>query len=329
MRKKTALITGITGQDGSYLAELLLSKNYNVHGLVRRVSVEKEAERFSRINHILDDLEIHIGDIRDYPTLWRLIAQIKPDEVYHLAAQSFVYASFQEHLNTYRTNENGTRFLLSVIKETSPLTRFYFAGTSEMFGDALTSPQNEKSPFNPVSPYGFSKLAGFYETRLYRTAYNVFACTGILFNHESPRRGHEFVTRKISMAAAGVRAGVVKNFTLGNLDALRDWGYAMDYVAAMRLMLQQDNPKDYVIATGETHSVREFAEEAFDYVGLDYKKYLKTDKKFCRPAEVNKLCGDPFLARKELGWKPKMTFKELVRTMVDSDLNMYSKKSLS
>lgn len=327
MRKKTALITGITGQDGSYLAELLLSKGYNVHGLVRRVGVEKESERFSRIGHIMKDIEVHPGDVRDYPTLWRLIAKTRPAEVYHLAAQSFVKASFDENFNTYRINEDGTRFLLSAIKETSPATKFYFAGTSEMFGDALSSPQNERTPFNPVSPYGISKLASFYETRLYRTAYNVFACTGILFNHESPRRGHEFVTRKISMVAAKVKLGLAKELVLGNLDAERDWGYAADYVLAMWKMLQKDSPSDYVIATGATHSVRDFVREAFGCIGLDYRQYVKVDEKFFRPAEVSKLCGDSALARKELGWKPKVKFEALVRMMVDSDLNTYSAKS--
>lgn len=327
MRRKIALITGITGQDGSYLAEFLLSKNYNVYGLVRRVAVEKEAERFARVMHIMKHLEIIPGDVRDYPTIWRMIAKLRPAEVYHLAAQSFVKASFEENFDTYRINEDGTRFLLSAIKEISPTTKFYFAGTSEMFGDALTSPQNEMSPFNPVSPYGISKLSGFYETRMYRTAYGIFACTGILFNHESPRRGHEFVTRKISMAAAGVKLGLVKDVILGNLDAGRDWGYAGDYVEAMWMMLQRSDPRDYVISTGETHSVRDFAREAFSCLGLDYKQHVKSDEKFFRPAEVNKLCGDSASAKKELGWKPKIKFAELVRIMVDSDLHTFNAKS--
>lgn len=320
VKKKIALITGASGQDGSYLCELLLEKGYEVHGLIRRVAAEDQGERLSRIRQISDKIHLHHGDVSDYPTVWRLIAEIKPDEVYHLAAQSFVEESFKDPVSTLRINIDGTEYLLSAIKELHPRARFYFAATSEMFGRAIESPQNEKTPFNPVSPYGISKLASFYLTRMYREGYGLFAVSGILFNHESERRGLEFVTRKITHTAAKIKLGFAKELRLGNLDARRDWGHASDYVKAMWLMLQQSSPRDYVIGTGQTHSVREFVEEAFRYLGLDWKKYVKVDKSLFRPVEVNVLCADARRARKELDWKPKVGLRELVRAMVEGDL---------
>ena len=325
-KKKVAFITGITGQDGSYLAELLLSKNYKVYGLVRRVASEDADERFSRINHILDKVELHEGDITDYPTIWRAVAKIKPDECYHLAAQSFITTSFKDDFSTLNININGTHYLLSALKELKPDCKFYFAGTSELFGKVIESPQSELTEFNPVSYYGISKNAGFQLTKIYRDAYGMYSCNGILFNHESPRRGFEFVTRKITSTAAKIKLGLANELRLGNLEATRDWGYAGDYVEAMWRMLQQKEPKDYVIATGETHSVKEFAECAFGYLGLDWKKYVKADKIFLRPVEVDTLCGDASRARKELGWTPRVLFEELVHMMVDSDLERQGHK---
>lgn len=318
---KIALITGATGQDGSYLMELLLEKGYEVHGLVRRVAYENELERFSRIPGILKQVDIHPGDVTDYPGICRLLGEIKPDEIYHLAAQSFVQVSFEEEFNTMHTNIDGTHFFLRAIHELGLKTKFYFAATSEMFGQVLEVPQSEKTPFNPVSPYAISKLTGFYLSRLYRQAYGVFACNGILFNHESPRRGLEFVTRKITSTAALIKVGKADKLLLGNPDAKRDWGFAGDYVEAMWLMLQQNKPDDYVVATGENHTVREFVDLTFKELGLDAKKYVVYNtKKDMRRAEVPVLLGDPSKARKVLGWKPKVSFRELVSMMVASDL---------
>jgi len=319
-KKKAAFITGVSGQDGSYLAEFLLEKGYEVHGLVRRVAAENQGERFSRIDHILSKIHLHHGDVSDYPTVWRLIADLEPDEVYHLAAQSFVEESFKDPVSTLRININGTQYLLSAIKELRPQCRFYFAATSEMYGRVFESRQSEKTPFNPVSPYGIAKLASFYLTRMHREGQGLFAVSGILFNHESPRRSTEFVTRKITSAAAKIKLGLARDLRLGNLEAKRDWGYAPDFVQAMWLMLRQKTPKDYVIGTGEAHTVREFVEEAFGYLGLDWKKYVKTDKALLRPAEVGHLCANARRAGRDLGWKPKVGFKELVQMMVDSDL---------
>ncbi len=323
--KKKALITGITGQDGSYLAEFLLKKGYEVHGLVRRVALEDTKHRLWRIRHILDRIKIHPGSLESYPSIFRVVENIKPQECYHLAAQSFVSYSFEDEFSTIDTNINGTLHVLSAIREKAPRCRFYFAGSSEMFGLVKESPQNEETPFHPRSPYGISKTAGFYVTQNYREAYNVFACNGILFNHESPRRGFEFVTRKISLGAARIKLGLEKELRLGNLEAKRDWGYAPNFVEAMWLMLQQKSPDDYVIATGETHSVREFVELAFRYAGLDWKDYVVADKRLYRPAEVHLLKGDCGKARKLLGWKQKVNFRELVRIMVEADLE-YIKK---
>src|SRR4030042_67910 len=317
---KKALITGITGQDGSYLAEFLLEKGYEVHGIVRRVAIEDPEHRLWRIKHILDKIILHPASMESYASIFNVVDKLRPDECYHLAAQSFVSNSFEDEFSTINTNINGTHFVLSAIKEKAPECKFYFSGTSEMFGLVKEMPQNENTPFHPRSPYGISKVAGFDLTRNYREAYNIFACSGILFNHESPRRGFEFVTRKISNAVAKIKSGLSNELNLGNLEAKRDWGYAGDYVKAMWLMLQQDEPDDYVIATGETHSVKEFAELAFSHVGLDYQDYLRIDEILYRPAEIHLLQGDYSKGKKILGWRPSISFKELVQMMVDSDV---------
>lgn len=317
---KKAFITGITGQDGSYLSEFLLSKGYEVHGMVRRVALEDPEHRFWRIKPVLNKLILHSASLDSYASIFNVIDRIKPDECYHLAAQSFVSYSFEDEFSTINTNINGTLFILSAVKERAHKCKFYFAGSSEMFGDAKETPQNEGTPFYPRSPYGISKVAGFDLTRNYREAYGLFAVSGILFNHESPRRGFEFVSRKISHGVAEIKLGLAKKLYIGNLEACRDWGFAGDYCEAMWLMLQQPKPVDYVIATGESHSVREFLGEAFGYVGLNWRKYVAIDKKLYRPAEVNILKGDFTKARKELGWIPKVKFKDLVKMMVDADL---------
>ncbi len=317
---KKALITGITGQDGSYLAEFLLEKGYKVHGIVRRVALEDPAHRLWRIRHILEKLTLHPASLESYASIFNVAEKVKPDECYHLAAQSYVSYSFIDEFSTINTNINGTHFVLSAIKEKAPRCKFYFAASSEMFGHAKEIPQNENTPFHPRSPYGISKVAGFDLTRNYREAYNLYACSGICFNHESPRRGYEFVSRKISNGVAEIKLGISKELRLGNLEAKRDWGFAKDYCKAMWLMLQQDKPDDYVIATGEVHSVKEFAELAFDYVSLDWGKYVVIDKTLYRPVEVNILKGDFSKARKKFGWKPTVRFKELVKMMVNADL---------
>jgi GDPmannose 4,6-dehydratase len=289
---KKALITGIDGQDGSYLSELLLEKGYEVHGIVRRVALEAPEFHLWRIKHLLNKISIHSGSLESYASIFNVVEKVRPDECYHLAAQSFVSYSFEDEFSTINTNINGTHFVLSALKEKAPDCKFYFAGSSEMFGQAKTVPQNEETPFHPRSPYGISKVAGFDLTRNYREAYGLFALSGILFNHESPRRGFEFVTRKISSSVAQIKLGLSKELRLGNLEARRDWGFSGDYVLAMWLMLQQGTPDDYVIATGEDHSVREFVELAFSCVGLNWKDYVVEDKNFFRPAEVNVLKGD-------------------------------------
>ena len=317
---KKVLITGITGQDGSYLAELLLKKNYQVHGIVRRVALEDETHRLWRIRKIVKKITLHSASLESYASLVRIVAKIKPDEVYHLAAQSYVTYSFEDDFSTLNTNINGTHFMLSAIKEFSPKSKFYFASSSEMFGKVRSNPQNEKTPFYPRSPYGISKVAGFELTRNYREAYNIFACSGILFNHESPRRGFEFVTRKISSSVARIKLGLQKELNLGNIDAQRDWGHAADYVVAMWKMLQQKKPEDFVIGTGKMHSVKNFAKLAFQHVGLNYKDYIKIDKKLIRPAEVDVLCAQYKKAAKILKWKPLKKFEDLVKEMVDEDI---------
>ena len=317
---KKALITGITGQDGSYLAEFLLEKKYKVYGFVRRVALEDETHRLWRIRHIKNKLHLDSASLESYASIVKIIQKIKPDEVYHLAAQSYVSYSFEDEFSTLNTNINGTHYILSAIKEFSPKTKFYFAASSEMFGKVRKTPQNELTPFYPRSSYGISKVAGFELTRNYREAYNIYACSGILFNHESPRRGFEFVTRKISFAVAKIKLGIQKNLYLGNINSKRDWGHAKDYVKAMWLMLQRKVPCDYVIGTGKTYSVKEFIKIAFDHVGLKYNNYIKIDKKLFRPAEVDLLKADYTKAKKELKWKPEIPFKKLVIDMVDSDI---------
>ena len=317
---KRALITGITGQDGSYLAELLLEKGYEVHGIVRRVAIEDPEHRLWRILHFKDRLHLHAASLESLPSIYRVFQSVKPDECYHLAAQSFVAYSFEDEFSTLNANINGTHYVLAALRDCAPDCRFYFAASSEMFGKVAEVPQNELTRFHPRSAYGISKVAGFDLTRNYREAYSIKASSGILYNHESPRRGFEFVTRKITSQAARIKLGLAKEVRLGNLDARRDWGHAREYVKAMWLMLQQDEPGDYVIATGEQHSVREFAELAFAHLGLDYRDHVVVDPQFQRPADVETLLGDASKARKELGWKYGVTFKELVQEMVEADL---------
>ncbi|MGC8666895.1 MAG: GDP-mannose 4,6-dehydratase [Chthonomonadales bacterium] len=320
---KKALITGITGQDGSYLADLLLSKGYEVHGIIRRASTFNTA----RIDHLYTDphvngvhLFLHYGDISDSTNLIKLLYRVQPDEIYHLAAQSHVRVSFDIPEYTGDVTGLGTVRILEAIREVGLKSRFYQASSSEMFGKVQEIPQRETTPFYPRSPYGAAKVYAYWVTVNYRESYGLYACNGILFNHESPRRGETFVTRKITRAVAEIKAGRQNKLYLGNLDAKRDWGYAKEYVEAMWLMLQQNEPDDYVIATGETHSVREFLDEAFGYVGLDWHDYVETDPRYFRPAEVDLLVGDASKAKRKLGWQPRTTFKELVRLMVDADM---------
>lgn len=327
MAKKKALITGITGQDGSYLAEYLLELGYEVHGIVRRVALEDQKHRMWRIDHILDRVELHSGSLESYPSLFKIVAEIKPDECYHLAAQSFVTYSFEDEFSTLNANINGTHYVLSSLLSAAPECRFYFAASSEMFGRAQEVPQKETTRFHPRSAYGISKVAGFDLTRNYREAYGMFASSGILFNHESPRRGFEFVTRKITSAAARIKMGLMDKLYLGNLEAKRDWGHAREYVKAMHAMLRQEKADDYVIGTGETHSVREFVSLAFGLLDLDYEKYVEIDQKFYRPAEVDLLIADPSKAKKELSWDYKITFEDLVGEMVRTDYDLLRSKS--
>ena len=324
--KKKALITGITGQDGSYLAEFLLKKNYEIHGVIRRVALEDKTHRFWRIQNILSNINLHSASLESYASIIKIIQKIKPNEIYHLGAQSYIDYAFKDEFSTLNTNINGTHYILSAIRDFSPKSKFYFAGSSEMYGKVLQIPQTEKTPFYPRSTYGISKVAGFDLTRNYREAYNLFCASGILFNHESPRRGFEFVTRKISHAVAKIKLGLQKKLELGNLDSKRDWGHARDYVEAMWLILQQKKPQDFVIATGKQFTVRDFAREAFKFVNLDYKKYVKVNKEFIRPSEVDTLLGNPKKAKKILKWKPKVNFKELVHDMVSSDLKFVNKQ---
>jgi GDPmannose 4,6-dehydratase len=321
---KKALITGITGQDGSYLAEHLLALGYEVHGLVRRVALEDPTRRFTRLEHLLDRVTLHPASLESYPSIFHVLSKHNFEECYHLAAQSFVAESFADGFSTMNTNINGTHYMLAALREVQPGCRFYFAGSSEMFGKVRQAPQNEETTFHPRSPYGISKVAGFDLTRNYREAYDMYCVSGMLFNHESPRRGFEFVTRKITSTVARMKLGLASELRLGNLDARRDWGHAQDYVRAMHLMLQQDEPDDYVIATGESHTVREFCELAFAAVNLDYRDYVVVDPKFYRPAEVESLIGDATKARAVLGWSPAHTFKELVGEMVRNDLEANS-----
>ena len=318
--KPTALITGITGQDGSYLAELLLNKEYEVHGMVRRVALEEPERRLSRIRHILPRLRIHSASLESYGSLCKLLQDVQPDECYHLAAQSYVSYSFEDEFSTMRTNGQGTHELLAALKQVVPGCKFYFAGSSEMFGKVEATPQNERTPFHPRSTYAISKVEGFQLCQYYREAYDLFVCSGILFNHESPRRGIEFVTRKITSQLAQIKLGLCQELRLGNLEAKRDWGHAREYVQAMWRMLQQPRPDDYVIATGESHSVREFCEVAFAHLGLDYREWIKVDSELFRPADVAALVGDASKANRLLGWQHRVSWKDLIVEMVETDL---------
>ena len=322
---KIALITGITGQDGSYLAELLLSKGYKVHGIVRRVALEDEAHRLWRIRNILDDITLHSASLESYASLFNIVQKIKPDELYHLAAQSYVTYSFEDEFSTLNTNINGTHYILSAAKELSKNLKFYFAGSSEMFGKVSQAPQDEKTPFHPQSSYGISKTAGYYLTRNYREAYKLHASAGILFNHESPRRGFEFVTRKISLAVARIKKGSQKKLKLGNMKSRRDWGHAQDYVKAMWSMLQQDAPGDYVVGTCKEYSVEDFAKKAFEHVSLNYNDHIVIDKNLMRPSDVDSLLANSTKAKKVLKWEPKISFEDLVISMVESDLEFITK----
>ena len=317
---KKALITGISGQDGSYLAELLLSKGYEVHGLVMRVELEDITHRLINVQNILDQITLHPAELESFPTIFNAIEQICPDECYHLAAQSYVDYSFDTEFSTVNTNLNGTHNMLAALKMVCPKCRFYFAGSSEMFGRAETSPQDENTPFNPRSLYGITKVAGHHLSMNYRERYNMFTATGIMYNHESERRGFEFVTRKISSGAASIKLGITDTLVLGNLDSRRDWGFAPEYVNGMWLMLQHKNPDNFVIGKGETHSVREFVEIAFSTLDLDWQKYVILDEKLLRPAEVVELRANPAKAYQVLNWQPQVSFAELVQRMVRYDL---------
>jgi len=312
----TALITGVTGQDGSYLAEFLLEKGYTVIGMVRRTSTIN----FDRIKHIQDQIEVVQGDLLDQMSLIGILQEYRPTEVYNLAAQSFVPTSFTQPVLTGEFTALGVTRVLEAIRIVDPKIRFYQASSSEMFGKVVEVPQRESTPFYPRSPYGVAKVYGHWITVNYRESYNLFGCSGILFNHESPRRGLEFVTHKITHTAARIKLGLADVLRLGNLEARRDWGYAGDYVRAMWLMLQQDSPDDYVVATGETHSVEEFVQETFSYLNLDWHQHVLQDQRYYRPAEVDLLVGDPSKAGKKLGWEPSVDFRQLVRLMVDADL---------
>jgi len=329
--RKTALITGITGQDGSYLAELLLDKGYVVHGIVRRSS----SFNTDRIEHLYKDphdpdsrLHLHYGDLVDGMGLREILTRVTPDEIYNLGAQSHVRVSFDQPVYTVATDALGTMNLLEAIRDTGLPTKFYQASSSEMYGKVVETPQTEKTPFYPRSPYACAKVYSYWQTVNYRESYGMFACNGILFNHESPRRGETFVTRKITRAATRIKEGLQKKLFLGNLDAKRDWGFAGDYVEGMWLMLQQETPEDYVLATNETHSVKEFLAEVFGHLGLDWEAYVGVDPRYFRPAEVDLLLGDPTKANKQLGWKPKVTFKELAKMMTDADWKLAKQEKL-
>ncbi len=322
MSTKRALITGVNGQDGSYLAELLLSKGYEVHGLVRRVGLEAPERRLERVLSFRDQMKLHPASLESYAALYQAIAKIRPDECYHLAAASFVSYEFDDEFSTLTTNINGTHYLLASLKDLAPQCRFYFAGTSEMFGAAEASPQDEATRFRPRSIYGISKVAGFELTRNYRERYGMYTASGILFNHESPRRGYEFVTRKITSTVARILAGKATDLRLGNLEPLRDWGDARQYVEAMWLMLQQEKADDFVIATGRLHSVQRFVEIAFSSAGLDWRKFVVVDQDYYRPAEKIPLCGNPSKAKRLLGWEATTEFALLVREMVAEDCRL-------
>jgi GDPmannose 4,6-dehydratase len=320
MAAKRALITGVNGQDGSYLAELLLERGYEVHGVVRRDALEDPAHRLANIKGIEDRIQLHVGALDNPLGIYKIVSGVRPEECYHLASSSFVSYNFEDEASIVASNFTATHSLLSTLKELAPECRTYFAGSSEMFGAAKSAPQNETTPFNPRSVYGISKLAAFHLARNYREHHKMFVAAGILYNHESPRRGYQFVTRKISSAVAKIKLGLAHSLPLGNLDATRDWGYAPDYVRAMHAMLQRPVPADYVIATGVSRTVREFLRTAFSVVGLDYEPFVTVDPSYFRPSEAVELRGDATLARKELGWAPSKYFEDLVAEMVESDL---------
>jgi GDPmannose 4,6-dehydratase len=317
---RKALITGIAGQDGSYLAELLLSKGYEVHGIVRRIAIEDSAHKLKNLVHLHHRLKLHVASLDNVLSLIKTVREVMPEECYHLAASSFVSYSFEDEMSILNNNINATHYLLAALKEFVPHCRFYYAGTSEMFGTVEQSPQDERTPFNPRSIYGVSKVAGYHLVKNYRSQYGMFACSGILYNHESPRRGYEFVTRKIISSAVKIKLGLLDSVALGNLDARRDWGYAPDYVQAMWLMLQTDTPEDFVVATGETHAVREFVETAFNCLGLDYRQYVKTDPQFFRPTELVDLCGNAGKITTQLGWQRTKNLPEIIAEMVESEM---------
>jgi GDPmannose 4,6-dehydratase len=319
---KRVLITGVNGQDGSYLAELLLAGGYEVHGVVRRDAMEDPAHRLVNIAGVQKDIRLHVGSLDNHLSIYKIVAAVRPDECYHLASSSFVSYSFEDESSIVANNFNATHSLLSSLKELAPDCRVYFAGSSEMFGDAKASPQNEATPFNPRSVYGISKLAAFHLARNYREHHRMFVAAGILYNHESPRRGHQFVTRKISSTVAKIKLGRAQSLSLGNVDARRDWGYAPDYVKAMHTMLQQSAPGDYVVATGVTHSVKDFLRAAFSVVDLDYERYVSVNPEYFRPSETVLLCGDASRARRDLGWAPSKTFEQIVEEMVLADLRL-------
>ncbi len=321
---KRALITGITGQDGSYLAELLLSKGYEVHGTIRRATLEDE-NKLLNIKDIKEKIHLHIGSLDNSFNILKIIGEVKPDELYHLAASSFVSYSFDDEFSIVNFNFTSTHYILAAIKELVPSCKMYFAGSSEMFGNADESPQNEQTPFNPRSVYGISKLSSYYLIKNYRDRFGKFVCTGIMYNHESPRRGYEYVTRKISSSAARIKLGLQDKIHLGNIEGVRDWGYSPDYVEAMWLMLQQEKPDDYVIATGKLHSVKDVLDVAFRHLGLVYNDYVEIDKELYRESERYPLCGDSSKARNVLNWKPQKYFEDMIIEMVDNDLSILNK----
>ena len=326
MKQKKALITGITGQDGSYLAEYLLSLEYEVHGIVRRVALEDPGHYMWRILHLLEKLNLHSGALESFPPLYKIFRDVKPDECYHLAAQSFVSTSFEDEFSTMQNNINGTHFILAALKDSCPGCHFYFAGSSEMFGKVDETPQSEGTRFYPRSVYGITKVAGFELTRNYRENYDLFSCTGIMFNHESPRRGFEFVTRKISSTAAKIKLGIESELRLGNIDAKRDWGFSGEYVKMMYKMLQQEKPEDFVIGTGKIHTVLEFIKVVFEELELNFEEYLVVDPFFFRHDESTTLIADTQKAKKKLGWNPKVSFEELALMMIKNDYDILKKK---
>lgn len=325
-RQKTALITGVTGQDGSYLAELLLKKGYRVHGIVRRESLEKNRHGLQNLERCIEEIKLHPGSIEDHLSIYKIIQSVKPDECYHLAGQSFVSYDFSEQFTLMNTNFNSTLYLLSSLKELVPKCRFFFAGSSEIFGNPEEAPQHERTWFNPKSVYGIAKAASYHAVRSYRQCHGLHACVGILYNHESPRRGYQFVTRKITAAAARIKLGLQYELQLGNLDATRDWGYAPEYVEGMWQMVQQNQPEDLILATGVSRTVREFVQSVFDYLGLDSELYVRTDPTLYRESELLPLVGDASRIRAKLGWSPRKNFEQIIQQMVDHDLQLLEHK---